>query len=242
MQKTAYGEHEAIAWAIIKAMNEGGTNERHPTRIGVLDNDPCALDCIVRMLRVCTQRCNNRVNIWSTTFPTEAIQICCDSTKPTEILLLDMALRGVTGPRIAHEILRKAPHTHIIGMTSYDVETYRENAEANGVPVLLDKASLPKTLQPTISRILQSTYAVPPEDTSGPSSIPESDTPTRRPLSAREIQVVALSLQSLNNKQIGKRMEINVDTVSSYRRNIRQKLNARTWYEALSICQSLHIV
>lgn len=217
--------------------NDEGTTKT--MRIGVLDNDRCALDCLTGMLRAFAQTVDRPIDIWSTVFPTEALQICADSSHPTDILLIDMALNGVTGPQLAPMVLETSPHTHLIGITSYDVSTYRAGARKAGIPMLLDKAELSHALAPAIIAAAQR-----PVDAD--SAAPTVTTPVKstdgKPLSVRETQIVAMSIGSLNNKQIGARLGISPDTISSHRRNIKRKLNVTTWYEALDKCRELHIV
>ncbi|PLS26041.1 LuxR family transcriptional regulator [Bifidobacterium parmae] len=218
-------------------------------RIGVLDNDACALECIVRMVRSCARGFRRPVDVWSTTFPTEALMLCADATRPTDILLVDMALNGVTGPQLAPEILKRSPSTRLIGLTSYDPQTYAESARQAGIAPLLDKATLARTLAPAIAQAARRR-----DGTDGDGGVAAADAADIAPramaaampdsgmLTPQETRIVALSLGSLNAKQIAARLNISADTVFSHRRNIRRKLGVKTWYEALDRCRALHIV
>ncbi|WP_034530427.1 LuxR C-terminal-related transcriptional regulator [Bifidobacterium stellenboschense] len=209
-------------------------------RIGVLDNDACALECIVRMVRSCVRGFHRPVDVWSTTFPTEALMLCADATRPTDILLVDMALNGVTGPQLAPEILKRSPSTRLIGLTSYDPQTYAESARQAGIAPLLDKATLARTLAPAIAQAARRrddvTDAADIAPRAAGTAVPDSGV-----LTPQETRIVALSLGSLNAKQIAAKLNISVDTVFSHRRNIRRKLGVETWYEALDRCRALHI-
>lgn len=211
-------------------------------RIGVLDNDACALECIVRMVRSCARGFRRPVDVWSTTFPTEALMLCADATRPTNILLVDMALNGVTGPQLAPEILRRSPSTRLIGLTSYDPQTYAESARQAGIAPLLDKATLARTLAPAIAQAARRRDGT---DGGGVAAADAADMAAAVPdsgvLTPQETRIVALSLGSLNAKQIAAKLNISVDTVFSHRRNIRRKLGVETWYEALDRCRALHI-
>lgn len=211
-----------------------------PLRIGILDNDALALDSIARMLESQSRRLRRRVTIWSTTSPAYAIQECRmtgNGQDKTDIMLIDMALNGVTGPQIASLILSRSPHTVIIGMTSYNLDTYRQAAAHAGIVTLLDKATFGQGLLDTIEKIAdeQQTAA----ETSPTVNAHGNDT---KPLSDIERSIVALSLGALSSKQIGARMGITADTVSSHRRNIKRKLGVDTWLEAMDYCRSMHIV
>ncbi|KAA8815373.1 response regulator transcription factor [Bifidobacterium callitrichos] len=209
-------------------------------RIGILDNDALALDSITRMLESQSRRLHRKVTIWSTTSPAYAIQECRMTGNwqgKTDILLIDMALNGVTGPQIASLILSRSPHTVIIGMTSYNLDTYRQAAAHAGIVTLLDKATFGQGLLDTIKKIAD-------EQQTAAETAPTSNTRNHvtKPLSDIERTIVALSLGALSSKQIGARMGITADTVSSHRRNIKRKLGVATWLEAMDYCRSMHIV
>ena len=103
----------------------GNTNIRS-IRIGVLDNDACALNYIMLMLKQLNNRNGMTLAPWTTTFPARALQECQHGMQHTDILLLDMALNGITGPQVAQSIHHISPTTAIIGMTSYEPELTRQ--------------------------------------------------------------------------------------------------------------------
>lgn len=208
-----------------------------PLRIGVLDNDSLALDSIVRMLETQSRGMRRKVTVWSTTSPAYAIQECRTPVAPTDALLIDMALNGVTGPQIAAEVLKRSPRTIVIGMTSYDLDTYRRAAAHAGVATLLDKAMFGPGLLHTIERIVDARRRT--SDGSGTTS---ERNPLPKPLSETERTIMLLSLGPLSTKQIGARLGITADTVSSHRRNIKRKLGVDTWLEAIDYCRSQHII
>lgn len=213
-------------------------------RIGVLDNDALALDCIRRMLESQSRGVTYGVSIWTSTSPAYAIQECRNG-KATDVLLIDMALNGVTGPQVASEILKRSPGTVIIGMTSYALEAYRNEAMHAGITVLLDKAAFGQRLLGTIERILEAHHKAMQThreaSRNGRTDAGERADGTQRPLSPIERDIVALSLGAMTTRQIGTRLGITANTVSSHRRNIKRKLGVGTWLEALDRCRALHI-
>lgn len=88
----------------------GNTNIRS-IRIGVLDNDACALNYIILMLKQLNNRNGMTLAPWTTTFPARALQECQHGMQHTDILLLDMALNGITGPQVAQSIHHISPTT-----------------------------------------------------------------------------------------------------------------------------------
>ena len=103
-------------------------------RIGVLDNDSCALEYIVAMLKQSTGSESNIADVWAYTKPAQAVQECRFG-QHTDILIVDMALNGLTGAQVAAEIRRISPDTGIIGITSYTPEVYEQAlADAGASP------------------------------------------------------------------------------------------------------------
>lgn len=72
-------------------------------RIGVLDNDPFALDAMCAMISAVSK--DFRV-MWSTGSPAVAIEHCHNPHTRPEVLVLDMALGGITGADVCRRIRR----------------------------------------------------------------------------------------------------------------------------------------
>ena len=119
IQKTARGDWSGTERLVYGVMSDATQSAHEPPatfRIGILDNDACALDCIAR-LATSTHIHGRIVDVWSTTSPAVAILECQSGSRHTDVLLIDMALDGVTGPQIAAEIHRRAPGIVLIGLT-----------------------------------------------------------------------------------------------------------------------------
>lgn len=214
----------------------GNTNIRS-IRIGVLDNDACALNYIMLMLKRLDHRNGMKLDLWSTTFPTRALQECRHGLQHTDILLLDMALNGVTGPQIAQLLRRASPTTAVIGMTSYEPELYQAEATQASITTILDKTTIADDLPEAIAAVLNA----PPEscETSPASYGTEAPLPK---LTDAEQRILMLSASGLNAKQIAARLGISVDTVFSHRRNIKTKFHISDWHDVVAQCRNRHII
>ena len=204
-------------------MSEPSASGRtHRLRIGVLDNDQCALECIVAMVNQCPN-----VDVWACNKPAQAIQECRFGNQHTDIIIVDMALNGLTGAQVAAEIRRVSPGTGIIGVTSYSLESYELALVEAGAQALLDKSTLRATL---------------------PEAIEEVGRGRTYPANSRfaavdaERRVVALSAGSRTSRQIADELGVSVDTVFSHRRNIKKKFHANEWHEVIERCRQLHIL
>lgn len=220
------------------SMMPRGNMTVHNVRIGVLDNDACAMQYITLMLNQLNHRNGLELSLWSTTFPTRAIQECQSGNSPTNILLLDMALNGVTGPQVARILHQVSPETAIIGMTSYEPELYRTEAAQAGIPTILDKTTLSEQLPSAIIDVLRT-----PHPTFRPAAAPTGREPTAMPrLTSAEQRILTLSASGLNAKQIATRLGISADTVFSHRRNIKAKFQASEWHDVITACRNAHII
>lgn len=209
----------------------------HNVRIGVLDNDACAMQYITLMLNQLNHRNGLELSLWSTTFPTRAIQECQSGNSPTNILLLDMALNGITGPQVAQSIRRISPTTAIIGMTSYEPELYQAEASKAGITTILDKTTLAGNLPKAIVDAL----AAPQESMESEYESSSAQTPLPK-LTDAEQRILTLSASGLNAKQIATRLGISTDTVFSHRRNIKTKFHISDWHDVIAQSRQLHII
>ncbi|MCI1241639.1 MAG: response regulator transcription factor [Bifidobacterium subtile] len=226
-------------------MNPQGPRQRQ-LRIGVLDNDCCALECIVAMIAHLNNRAGRRLEVWSSDNPAKAMQHCRFGTHPTDVMFIDMALNGLTGAQVAMEIRKHAPGIAIIGITSYAPELYAEDMRAAGAQALLDKSTLKHSLAEALDAVSQGLPY--PADSGFPSirnayatlALDESSAASVH-LTATEQQIITLSLSHMSTKEIATELSISADTVFSHRRNIKKKFHASTWYDAVDRCRELHI-
>ena len=135
-----------------------------------MDNDSCALEYIVAMLKQSTGSESSIADIWAYTKPAQAVQECRFG-QHTDILIVDMALNGLTGAQVAAEIRkispdtgiiqvaaeirRISPDTGIIGITSYTPEVYEQALADAGAQALLDKSTLRSTLIDAIAAVAE---------------------------------------------------------------------------------------
>lgn len=122
-------------------------SDSHTISIGVLDNDSLALNAIAVM----TSRLSPRFHIiWSTTSPAMALQRCMTHGARPDVLVVDMALGGITGADICARIRRRTPTIGLVCVTSYDLDPYRQDAVEAGAQCLIAKDDIVKELPQAI--------------------------------------------------------------------------------------------
>jgi DNA-binding NarL/FixJ family response regulator len=228
-------------------MSESAENGHYSCRIGVLDNDRCALDNIVALLEHLNNRDGRRLDIWASDNPAQAIQECRFGSQHTDVIFVDMALTGLTGVQVATQIRRFAPTIAVIGMTSYEPRSYRRQLQQSGAQALLDKSTLRRDLCEALDSVVSGDAY--PRDSGfvGTSQAPivymRRDRAAMIPkFTATEQRFISLSTSHDTAKQLAAQLSISVDTVFSHRRNIKKKLHCDTWHEALDKCRELHIL
>ena len=210
-------------------------------RIGVLDNDSCALEYIVAMLKQPMGSESSIADIWAYTKPAQAVQECRFG-QHTDILIIDMALNGLTGAQVAAEIRKISPDTGIIGITSYTPEVYEQALADAGAQALLDKSTLRSTLIDAIAAVAEGRHY--PEDSAFP-DVSESTETTHSAaihLTSAEQRIITLSMGHRTSRQIADELGISIATVFSHRRNIKRKFGVKEWHEVIAQCHALHVL
>ncbi|KAA8831059.1 response regulator transcription factor [Bifidobacterium tissieri] len=214
-------------------------------RVGIVDNDPCALYAVGLVLRHVCNVSHCRCEIWEETDPAKAVRRCCEARPQTDVILVDMSLGGISGVQVCRMIRRKSPTVGVIGITAYDCATYRDALIDAGAQALLDKSRIGECLKPAIMAVSR---GLPYPENGGFMSVADSvdhvhHGPEPVPsLTAQELLVIQLDSQHLSIGEIAERLHISPVTVSSHRRNIRRKFNVHTWSAVVDQCREMHVI
>lgn len=216
-------------------------SDSHTISIGVLDNDSLALKAIAVM----TSRLSPRFHIiWSTTSPAMALQRCMTHGARPDVLVVDMALGGITGADICARIRRRTPTIGLVCVTSYDLDPYRQDAVEAGAQCLIVKDDIVKELPQAIRCAAQ---GEPVPGTGFPTAreanrklneghategrLPENDKPS---LSSRERDVLRLYAHGSSTDEIAALLNVSKGSVFTYVNRACRKLHAADRKEALA--------
>lgn len=196
--------------------------------IGILDNDPCACECIESIVSTYFRmKCSIQPHIWTTTLAPTAIERCM---MHTDVLVTDMMLDSTSGFRVASIVRSARPDLPIIGITSYEPSRFMEQAKQSGMVTLLDKQLIRDELPPAIMNSLDVTTSF--------TSVPDTPIPQ---LTDNERTVITLYSEGLNSKRVASAMGIAVDTVFSHRHRIKTKFHVQDWHEVMELSRIWHI-
>jgi NarL family two-component system response regulator LiaR len=163
----------------------------------------------------------------------EAIYLCKQHVP--DVLLIDLMMPGVNGVQAIQTIHASCPEIQIIALTNFKEEKLVHAAlQAGAISYLLKNVSIDElanavraayggraTLAPEAVQALVSTATRPPE--------PGHD------LTNREIEVLALIVEGMNNREIAEDLTISRSTVKNHVSSILSKLGVSNRAEAVVI-------
>ena len=169
-----------------------------------------------------------------------AIQLCAQVLP--DVILMDMVLPGMDGAASTRVIRQRFPQVQVIALTSFKEGDLVKNAlEAGAIGYLLKDVSADElaaairaahagraTLSPEAAQALVETANQPPA--------PGLD------LTERELEVLALMVEGLNNTQIAGRLSVSPSTIKSHVSNILSKLGVASRTEAVTLALRNHII
>ncbi len=150
-----------------------------------------------------------------------------------DVLLLDISMPGLPGPRVAEEALRKRPSLAIVILTMHEDEYYLQEMLRIGVRGYVLKKSTGTELvhairaayrgdcyiDPALANLVISPYV----------GKPASNDPNRLGvLTQREQEVCRLLALGHTNAEVGKQLFISDRTVETHRNNIMGKLGLKS--------------
>jgi two-component system NarL family response regulator len=143
-----------------------------------------------------------------------------------DVALLDLRMPVMSGTEAAAAIRTEYPESHLIALTTYDGDENIRRAIEAGVNAYLTKDVRHEELLKTIRAV----YA---GETCLPAALLNSELPPPH-LSARELQVLALVVGGLSNKQIAYQLNIADTTAKNHVKNILGKLRVKDRTQAVT--------
>ena len=169
-----------------------------------------------------------------------AIQLCAEVLP--DVVLMDMVMPDMDGAAATRAIRQQFPQVQVIALTSFKEGDLVKNAlEAGAIGYLLKDVSADElvrairaahagraTLSPEAAQSLVENANQPPA--------PGQD------LTERELEVLALMVEGLNNTQIAGKLTVSSSTIKSHVSNILSKLGVASRTEAVTLALRNHIV
>jgi DNA-binding NarL/FixJ family response regulator len=153
-----------------------------------------------------------------------------------DIAVVDMRMPGLDGIEVATRARREGLSTRVIVLTALADTALVQRALAAGVRGYVDKLSPTEVLVRAIEAVMAGDRFVDPKLLA---NVVDLD---REQLSARELEVLQLAANGMQNKVIALELDLSEETVKSHLRNVLRKLGASSRTEAVAAAMRRSII
>lgn len=161
-----------------------------------------------------------------------------------DVVVLDMAMPGLTGLDILKQIKRETPKLPVLILSVHPEEQYAVRSLKAGASGYLTKESAPDELITAIRKVSMGGKYI-------PSSLAEklafelevdAEKPPHKTLSDREFQVMCMIAKGRTIKNIAEELFLSPKTVSTYRSRILEKMKMKSNEELTHYARNNHLV
>lgn len=163
----------------------------------------------------------------------EAVDLCAELHP--DVVLMDMVLPDINGAAATSQILDQAESTQVIALTSFKEEGLVEDALHAGAIGYLLKDVTAEELAEAIRAAHAGQATLSPEAAQALVDAANQPDPPGADLTERELEVLALMIEGLTNRQIAGKLTVSPSTIKSHVRNILTKLDVDSRTEAVSV-------
>lgn len=171
----------------------------------------------------------------------DAYQLFC-TLHPT-VVVMDIALSGVSGVEGTRRILARAPDARVLVFSMYEEIIFVRRALEAGAAGYLTKSSAPRVLVEAVTTVARGQRYLSHDVAVALALAPTPSSDTNQPqLSAREFEVLKLLAQGCSLAEIAKQLCRNQKTVANHQSAIKQKLGAENTAQLVRIAMQLGLV
>ena len=169
-----------------------------------------------------------------------AIQLCAEVVP--DVILMDMVMPDMDGAAATRAIRQQFPQVQVIALTSFkEGDLVKHALEAGAIGYLLKDVSA-EELAEAIRAADAGRATLSPE---AAQALVETTNQPKAPgldLTERELEVLALMVDGLNNTQIAAKLTVSPSTIKSHVSNILSKLGVASRTEAVTLALRRRIV
>lgn len=220
---------------------------QHQLHVGIIDNDAWSARAIGQWLsglgHVCVQ--------WICTKASEGVHQAVFGRPRPDLLLVDMALDGISGVSVCQSVRLQSREIIIFGMTAYDVHQYQDDLAQAGAQGLIPKDQL----QHALPRAIQIALTAGTTDASifpTPTQAHDAFTESSREhaaqvqaiaaLSPREQIILQLYDDGLTTEEVALELGVSTHSVFTYLSRAAKKLGTHGRVETLRKCRSFDLL
>jgi DNA-binding NarL/FixJ family response regulator len=157
-----------------------------------------------------------------------------------DVILMDINLPDKSGIDLCREVKEKYPGIYIIGLSTFNQQSFIEKMMASGASGYLLKNATQQELMDGIEAVIKGKQYL---SFDAAIAIRKSDTENQIPvITRREKEVLELIADGMTNNEIAQKLFIGVSTVDTHRKNLLSKFDARNIAALIKIVMQLNII
>jgi DNA-binding NarL/FixJ family response regulator len=173
---------------------------------------------------------------------TAADAIRLDADLRPDVVVLDIALPGVSGIEILRRIIAHRPDACVLMFSMYDDGIYASHAIDAGARGYLSKASAPDLLVQAVRAVAGGGHYLSPDIERAMNKQSSAANELVAALSTRELEVLRMLTQGYGVEEIGERLGLSPKTAANHQSSIKQKLGATSALQLMLIARRFGLV
>jgi len=169
-----------------------------------------------------------------------AIQLCANLLP--DVILMDIVMPDIDGVMVTRAIRQRFPTVQVIALTSFKEEGLVQNALQAGAIGYLLKDVTAEELAQAIRAAHAGRGTLSPEASQALVHAATQPPPSGHDLTDREMDVLALMIEGLNNTEIAEKLFVSPSTIKSHVSHILAKLDVSSRTEAVAVAVRHHLV
>jgi DNA-binding NarL/FixJ family response regulator len=165
-----------------------------------------------------------------------------DGELKPDVIVLDIALPGISGIEVLRRITARRPEARVLMFSMYQDGIYASRAISAGAGGYLSKASAPDLLVEAVRSVAEGRRYVSPDVEQAISLQASAASQLAGALSTRELEVLRMLTQGYGVEQIAARLGLSPKTAANHQSSIKQKLGAESALQLILIAQQLGLI
>jgi two-component system invasion response regulator UvrY len=165
-----------------------------------------------------------------------------DAQLQPDVIVLDIALPGVSGIEILRRLIARRPDARVLMFSMYQDGIYATHAMNAGAFGYLSKASAPDLLVSAVRTVAEGSRYMSPDVQLAMTTQSATARQLANALSIRELEVLRLLVQGYGVEAIAVRLGLSPKTAANHQSSVKQKLGAGNALQLILIAQQFGLI